>query len=51
VDKSDGAGQLGQNRWDRIGGPDRSDRTDRTGRQGWDNRGRTVRVLQLGEDH
>ncbi len=44
MDKRNGAGQLEQNRWDRIGGPDRSDRTDRTERKGWDNRGRTDQV-------
>jgi hypothetical protein len=51
VNKSDGAGQLGQDRQDRIGRQDRRYSTDRTGQQGWDNRDRTVRVWQLGQDH
>ncbi len=50
MDKSDGAGQLGQDRRDRKG---RQDRWDRTGQQGWDKLAghSSFRVLQLGEDH
>jgi hypothetical protein len=38
VDKSNGAGQLGQDRWERIGGQDRTNRTDRIGQIGEGNR-------------